>query len=158
MAGTYALNSLRLEKSFGIWSREYTPEFAPAQCGLDRFVALDKPADFVGREQAVAAADAAASGVGPRPRQLVTLELGGDVDAWGYEPVWSADGEVVGFTTSGGFGHHVGKSLAMAYVDAEALEGVGGGVSMVHVMGDETEAAVLTEPAFDPSGARMFRS
>ena len=38
------------------------------------------------------------------------------------------------------------------------LEGVGGGVSMVHVMGDETEAAVLTEPAFDPSGARMFRS
>jgi len=57
-----------------------------------------------------------------------------------------------------GYGHHVGKSLAMAYVDAEALEGVGGGVSMVHVMGDETEAAVLTEPAFDSSGARMFRS
>merc|ERR1740123_1794816 len=116
--GSYALNSLRLEKSFGIWSREYTPEFTPRMSGLDRFVSYKKDTDFIGKSAALA------EKLGSAPKkQLVTLEIHGvtNADAWGYEPVWSANGdERVGFTTSGGFGHSIGKSLAMAYVHPEA--------------------------------------
>ena len=34
----------------------------------------------------------------------------------GYEPIWSKNNERIGMTTSGGFGHNVNKSLAMAFV------------------------------------------
>lgn len=47
--GSYALNSLRLEKSFGIWSREYTPEFTALESSLDPFVSYKKKADFIGK-------------------------------------------------------------------------------------------------------------
>merc|ERR1712048_644081 len=75
-----------------------------------------------------------------------TLEIHGvtNADAWGYEPVWNA---------SGGFGHSVGKSLAMAYVDPKAAET---GMLSVHVLGARHAASVLTEPPYDPKGLRMF--
>ena len=78
--GIRALLSLGMEKSFGIWSREFTPDYTPAMCGLDRFVDYGK-ADFIGREAALADREAK-----PEHR-LVTLEIeSGNADAWGYEP------------------------------------------------------------------------
>ena len=54
LTGSYALNSLRLEKSFGIWSREYTPEFTALESALDPFVTFKKKTDFIGRTPALA--------------------------------------------------------------------------------------------------------
>ncbi len=108
--GGRALNSLRLEKSFGAWLREYTPDYTPFQAGLARFIDFEK-ADFVGREAALRLREEAPS------HRLVTLVVdAADADAYGDEPVL-AEGRVVGFTTSGGYGHTVEQSIALAYLE-----------------------------------------
>ncbi len=144
--GDRAIDSLRIEKGFGIWSTEFTQAYTPGETGLDRFIDWDKP-DFIGREAALAERAA-----GPK-RRLVTLDLGdSDADAVGDEPVWVGD-RVVGVTTSGSYGHHVQSSLALALVDADV---VASQVPVeVSVIGERRPAIVLTEPAYDPSGSRM---
>ena len=125
--GYNALLALRLEKSFGIWSAEFTQAYTPRMTGMDRWIAWDK-GEFVGRKAALAERD------GPPPsHQLVTLEIDAvDADASGYEPVWR-DGRKVGFVTSGGYGHSIGRSLAMALV---APEGAAVGTELtVHIVG-----------------------
>ena len=91
---------------------------------------------------------------GPPPeRQLVTLEIDAvDADATGYEPVWRS-GAIVGFVTSGGYGHTVGKSLAMALVAPEAAA-IGAELS-VHIVGAERKARVIKPSPYDPMGKAM---
>ncbi|MEL6297862.1 MAG: FAD-dependent oxidoreductase [Pseudomonadota bacterium] len=145
--GYNALNALRLEKSFGIWNAEFTRAYTPAQCGFDRFIAFDK-GDFIGREAAVAERD----GAGP-DKLLVTLDIAADdADASAFEPVWHGDARV-GFVTSGGYGHTIGKSLALAYVD-RAAAGIGTELG-VHVVGDKRPATVIPPSPYDPDGKRM---
>jgi len=144
--GGRALLSLRLEKSFGTWAREFRPIYDPFEAGLARFVDLRKN-DFVGRDAALKARDA-----GPK-RRLVTLVVADDgADAIGDEPVWH-DGKVVGWVTSGGYAHHVAKSLALAYVPAE-LAGAREGFA-VELLGDRRPAELAPAPLFDPEGRRM---
>ena len=144
--GTHALNSLRLEKSFGIWSREFSRDYTPAMSGLSRFVAYGKP-EFIGRDAALR--DHQAVPV----QRLVTLEIDADdSDVWGYEPIWQGD-ILAGFVTSGGYGHCAEKSLAMGYVKT-ALLGDGAAFE-VHVLGDRRGASLLPAPAIDPAGERM---
>jgi dimethylglycine dehydrogenase len=145
--GFNALLSLRLEKSFGIWSAEFTQGYTAAQTGMDRWIDWQKP-DFHGREAAMAERD----GAGPS-QVVVTLEVDAkDADASGYEPVWK-DGAMVGFVTSGGYGHTVGKSLAMAMVNADCA-GEGSELS-VHIVGVERSAKVIAPSPYDPSGKAM---
>ncbi|MFN3143761.1 MAG: FAD-dependent oxidoreductase [Paracoccaceae bacterium] len=145
--GFNAMLSTRLEKSFGIWSAEFTQDRTPAMTGMDRWIAWDK-GDFIGREAALAERD----GGGPA-RVLVTLEVEAeDADASGYEPVWAGE-ELVGFVTSGGFGHYTGTSLAMALVDrAHAAEGT---ALSVHVVGVARAARVVAPSPYDPAGKAM---
>ncbi len=145
--GFDAMGSTRLEKSFGIWSREFTQGYTPGMTGMDRWIDWDK-GDFVGRAAALAERD----GNGPA-QVLVTLEVDADgADASGFEPIWS-EGRRVGFVTSGGYGHHVGKSLAMALVD-RAKAAIGTGLT-VHVVGVERPATVIAPSPYDPSGSAM---
>ena len=89
------------------------------------------------------------------PQRLVTLEVDAlDADASGYEPVWK-DGRRVGFVTSGGYGHHVGKSLAMALVDVEHAQI--GEEFHTHVVGVERGARIIASNPYDPGGAVMRR-
>jgi len=144
--GARALGSLRLEKSFGTWAREFRPIYGPFEAGLDRFIDLTKT-DFIGKAAAVA--EKASGGV----RKLITLNVdANDADAIGDEPIWHKD-EVVGWVTSGGYGHHVGHSIAMGYVNNDvATETTGFEVELI---GERRGAIRLTAPAFDPSGKRM---
>ena len=145
--GFDALNALRLEKSFGIWSAEFTQDRTPAMTGMDRWIAWDK-GDFVGRDAAMAERD----GAGPA-RRLVTLEVDAeDADASGYEPVWAGD-DLVGFVTSGGYGHIVGKSLARALVDTDQASP--GTELKIHVVGRERAARVIAPSPYDPDGTAM---
>ena len=142
--GFYALNSLRLEKSFGIWSREFTQGYSPAMVGLDRFVAADK-GDFIG-----AAAFAAA---GAPAQRLVTLQIDAeDADAAGFEPLYHG-GEKVGFITSGGYGYALQQSLALALVDAAAA--APGTELETYIVGEPRRARIIEPSPHDPSGARM---
>ena len=145
--GYNALLSLRLEKSFGIWSTEFTQVYSPRQTGMDRWIAWQKP-DFVGREAALAVRD------GPAPKQsIVTLEVdAADADAAGYEPIWK-DGALVGYVTSGGYGHTVQKSLAMAMLD-DACTAVGTELK-VHIVGVARAARVIAASPYDPKGEAM---
>ncbi|MEM7214495.1 MAG: FAD-dependent oxidoreductase [Pseudomonadota bacterium] len=144
--GFNALLSLRLEKSFGIWSAEFTQGYTAAQTGMDRWIDWEK--EFVGKSAAVTERD----GNGPT-QKVVTLEIDSeDADASGFEPVWS-DGALVGFVTSGGYGHTVGKSLAMAMVNVEKCSE--GTDLNVHIVGVEKSARVIASSPYDPSGSAM---
>lgn len=145
--GFNALLSLRLEKSFGIWSAEFTQGYTPAQTGMDRWIAWDKP-DFIGKEAAQSERDA-----GGPSTHIVTLEIDAeDADASGFEPVWQ-NGKRVGFVTSGGYGHTTGKSLAMAMLDRAAT--AEGTQLTVHIVGAERPARVIAPSPYDPSGKAM---
>jgi dimethylglycine dehydrogenase len=145
--GFSAVNALRLEKSFGIWSREFTQAYTAAETGMDRWIAFDK-GEFVGRAAALKDSKSNA----PR-RNLVTLAIDArDADASGYEPVW-LKGRRVGFITSGGYGHTVGKSLAMALVDQEVSEP--GTELSTHVVGLERPARVIEASPCDRQGLKM---
>ncbi|MCE8511969.1 FAD-dependent oxidoreductase [Ruegeria pomeroyi] len=145
--GFNALLSTRIEKSFGIWSAEFTQDRTPGMTAMDRWIAWDK-GDFIGRAAAIAERD----GNGPA-RVQVTLEVeAADADASGYEPVW-ADGTQIGFVTSGAYGHYTGKSLAMALVDRDRAQ-PGTKVS-VHVVGVERPAKIIAPSPYDPDGKAM---
>ncbi len=143
--GMYALNSLRLEKGFGIWSREFSRDYTPHEAGLQRFLDYDRPG-FVGREAAIRDRDT------PPRRRLVTLAVDSrDADAAGYEPICRGT-ELVGFVTSGGYGHTVRSSLAMGYLDSSVTAGT---ALTVTILGEARACQVLEQPMVDPSGARL---
>jgi dimethylglycine dehydrogenase len=144
--GMRAMMSLRLEKSFGAWLREFKPEYTPAETGMERFVAFQKE-DFVGREAAVRARD------NPPERKLTTLVVEAeDADVWGDEPIWS-NGSIVGYVTSGGYGHHVDRSIALGFVPSERV--ADGERFEIEILGERRPATVTTKPLFDPEGTRM---
>ena len=151
--GMRALMSLRLEKSYGTWFREYRPIYTPAEGGITRYIRLDH--DFIGR----AAHEAEVADGGPK-RRLVAMVVEPDPDApadvIGDEPIWH-DGQVVGWVTSGGYGHHVKESIALGYVPAELAtpDGPGGGGFDIEIIGRRRPARLQPEPLFDPQGLRM---
>ncbi len=145
--GFNALLSLRLEKSFGIWSAEFRQEYTPRMTGMDRWIDWQKE-DFIGRAAAMTERDK-----GEPTHQLTTLEVDAvDADASGYEPIWH-DGRRVGFVTSGGYGHSLGKSLAMAMIEP-GLAAPGSELT-THIVGIERPARVIANSPYDPQGKAM---
>lgn len=145
--GGRALMSLRLEKNYGVWSTDFRPDFTVGEAGLDSFVYFDKPVDFVGK---AAALEERARG--PRRQRVNLVVNASDADANGDEPILH-DGKYVGFVTSGGYGHCVGRSFAMGYVDAGLLsESI---TFQVEILGELRSAKIQAVPAYDPTGARM---
>ncbi|MEM7334767.1 MAG: FAD-dependent oxidoreductase [Chloroflexota bacterium] len=144
--GTYAMNSLRLEKAYAGWGVELTNEITPVEAKLDRFVKLDK--DFVGKDAVLRAKDGDDVGIA-----IVYVEVdAGDTDVAGGEAVMLGD-EVIGVTTSGGYGHHVGKSLAFAYVNNG--HDAPGSTFDIEILGERRQATVLSKPVYDPKNERL---
>lgn len=145
--GFNATNSLRLEKGFGIWNREFTQGYTAGMTGMDRFVSFDK-GDFIGREAALKEKSANSN-----QRVLATIEVqASDADASGFEPIWK-DGKLVGHVTSGGYGYTVGKSLALALLDRDVA--AEGNELVTHIVGQERPARVLPSSPYDPGGRAM---
>jgi dimethylglycine dehydrogenase len=145
--GFNAVLSLRLEKSFGIWSREFTASYTPKMSGLDRYVALEK-GPFIGSHAARRARDSGTPG-----QKLVTLEVHSeDADAVGFEPIWLGDRRV-GFVTSGGYGHCVRKSLALAYLAEDVIHE--GAHFDIDVVGERRRCTLIATSAYDPANTRM---
>jgi dimethylglycine dehydrogenase len=145
--GMRAMMSLRLEKGFGSWMREFRPDYMPAETGLDRFVAYGKPAGFIGKAPALAEREA-----GPARRLCTFAVDAADADVWGDEPIW-LDGEVAGFCTSGGYAHHAGVSVAIGFLPTGAI--AVGRAAEIEILGERRGARVFTRPLFDPEGVRM---
>ena len=144
--GSRALMSLRVEKGYGSWGRDYSPEYWPQECGLDKLIKSNK--DFLNKEawQAIATK--------PPRDVMVMLEIDAqEADATGGEPVFLPDGTPAGQVSSGTYGYFVRKSLAIAYINAEHAKP---GTSVhVAILGRPHAARILSEPAFDPAGARL---
>jgi dimethylglycine dehydrogenase len=151
--GMRALMSLRLEKNYGTWFREYRPIYTPLEGGIERYLRLDH--EFIGR----AAHEAELAAGGPK-RRLVAFVVDPDpddpADVIGDEPIWHG-GAVVGWVTSGGYGHHVRQSIALGYVPSELAtpDGPGGNGFEIEIIGRRRPARLQPEPLFDPKGLRM---
>lgn len=145
--GMRAMMSLRLDKFFGSWLSEFSPDYTPAETGMDRFIAWSKTTDFIGR------AAAEAERASPPERVLCAFEVAAeDADVQGYEPVW-IDGEVRGFCTSGGYSHHAGKSIALALVPRDmATDGL---QAEIEILGKMCAARRIATPLYDADGAVM---
>ena len=144
--GMRAMMSLRLDRHFGSWLSEFSPDYTAAETGMDCFISFKKNADFIGR--AVAEAERAT----PPARTLAVFEVDADdADVVAYEPVF-IDGTVQGFCTSGGYSHHAGKSIAMALIPRAHAQ-IGKKVE-IEIMG-QLRAAVHIEPTFDPQGSKI---
>jgi dimethylglycine dehydrogenase len=148
--GFRALMSLRLEKSYGTWFREYRPIYTPLEAGIGHYLKLDH--DFIGR-----AAHEAEAERGPA-RRLVTFVVEPDpsnpADVTGDEPIWH-DGKVVGWITSGGYGHSVGASIALGYVPTELAAPDAPGAFEIEIVGRRRPARIQPHPLHDPEGTRM---
>jgi dimethylglycine dehydrogenase len=146
LIGDRAIDSLRLEKGYGIWSAEFRQDITPGMSGLDRFVAFDKD-DFIGRDAATWEREHGVT------RRLVLLEVDAlDADARKDDGIW-LDGRLVGVVTSGAYGHHVGLSLALAYLDPE-VTAVERDLT-VYVVGEPRSARILPGIPYDPLGLRL---
>jgi len=145
--GMRAMMSLRLDKFFGSWLSEFSPDYTAAETGLDRFISFKKNADFIGRAAAEAEREAGSA------RKLCAFEVdANDADVNAYEPIWLG-GEVVGFCTSGGYSHHAGKSIAQGFVPLDqAYDGL---EVEIEILGKMCKARLITTPLFDVDGARM---
>ena len=145
--GMRAMMSLRLDKFFGSWMAEFSPDYTAAETGLDRFISFKKNTAFIGR------AAAEAERATPPERQLVSFKVAAqDADVQGYEPIW-LEGAVVGFCTSGGYSHFSGTSVALGFVPrARAIEGL---EVEIEILGQMRPATLITTPLFDPEGTAM---
>jgi dimethylglycine dehydrogenase len=144
--GTYAMNSLRMEKAYRGWGSELTNEVGPVAADMERFVARDK--DFTGK-----AAVLREKQEGPKIRLVYLAVDAVDNDSYGNEPIYHAGGDKpVGLTTGGAFGHAVGQSLAFAYVETDLAKP--GERFEVLMMGRRVGAQILAEPAWDPQNQR----
>jgi dimethylglycine dehydrogenase len=145
--GMRAMMSLRLDRFFGSWQREYSPDYTAAETGLDRFIAFKKPVDFIGR----AAAELERK-TGPS-KVLCMFEVDAeDADVLAWEPIWLGK-DVVGFCTSGGYSHWTGKSLAFGFLPAVQEPNIQ--TVEIEILGELRKAKKLDAPIFDPKAERI---
>ena len=145
--GGRALGSLRIEKGYGSWGREYSPEYWPQEVSLDGLIKLDK--DFLNKKAYLKLKDNA-----PRDRlSIFELEVTDNADATGGEPIFLTDGTPVGRVTSGAYGYSVGKSLALGFIKDGVAEP--GDTVEIYVLGKPHKATLLVDPPFDPNGVKL---
>ena len=145
--GIYAMESMRLEKCYRSWKGDLSTDYSPLTGALDRFIRLGKPADFIGKVALQAEHESGS------PERFVPLIVeAGTVDAVYLSTVWKGD-QPVGLVTSGGYGHRIGKSIALAYVRRDLA--VEGKLLEVEILGRRIRATVGSEPLYDPANERL---
>jgi glycine cleavage system aminomethyltransferase T len=147
VAGRAAFDTLRLEKGYRLWGADMHTEYRPDEAGVGFAVKLGKD-PFIGQEALRSRETDSTAG-----RRLCCLQLiDPTVVVMGKEPVFLAD-EVLGYVTSAGFEYSTEESLAYAYLPAGYA--VIGTVVEVEYFGERFPAAVVSEPRWDPEGARL---
>jgi dimethylglycine dehydrogenase len=145
--GGRSLGCLRIEKGYGSWSREYSPEYWPQEVGFAGLIKMDKP-EFLGKAAYAKIKD------NPPREMLVSMTVETtNADASGGEPVFLPDGTPVGRVSSGAYGFSVGKSCALCFIKTE--HAVAGNAFDIAILGKPHRAVMLDAPAFDPKGERL---
>ena len=145
--GMRAMMSLRLDKFFGSWAREFSPDYFPGETGIDSFIRWNKEADWIGKAAALKE-----KAEGPKRRLCAFVVDAADADVVAYEPIW-VDGKVVGFCTSGGYSHWTGQSVAQGFLPVDMIrEGL---ECEIEILGERRTAHMITGALWDRDGARM---
>jgi dimethylglycine dehydrogenase len=145
MFGMYAMDSMRLEKGYLGWKSEMNVQHTPLETNVAWTVKMDK--DFIGMD---GLEKQKAAGI---QRRLVCLVCAAEAaDPWGYNPIFSGD-RIIGMTSSGGYGHRIGKSIALGYVTPDLA--MPGTKLEVEVLGRKLPAEVVSMPLYDPKNEKM---
>ena len=143
--GARALLSMRLEKGWGVWTLEYRPDFNAIESGMDAFINWNK--EFVGKQATLADREA-----GPQ-QKLVTMIIDVDGIDVSHDEAILVENKAVGYISSGGYAHHVERSMAMGYVTTEFSEP--GTKLQVEILGKLYDAEILGEALYDANGEKM---
>ena len=152
-AGYRAIDSLRLEKGYRAWAADISPDYTPLEAGLRFAVAFDKTADFIGRDALLRQRDA------PLAKRLVTLTAEDDPELLltGRETILR-DGERVGWLSSGGYGHTIGKHIGLGYVrhaDGVTTDYLRAGTYRIESANRQVNAELHLGPLYDPDNSRV---
>jgi len=144
--GMYAMDSMRLEKCYRSWKVDLSTDYTLLTGGLDRFVKLDKP-EFIGKAALEAERQTGS------PERFVPLLLDGETtDAPYLATVWHGE-DRVGLVTSGGYGHRINRSIALATIRSD-LSRAGTRVE-IEIFGKRISAIVAEEPLYDPANEKL---
>jgi dimethylglycine dehydrogenase len=145
--GYRALDSMRLEKAYRLWGADMSADYTPLEAGMGRFVDFEK-GDFIGRDALLRQRERGVE------RALACLVIdAADADPHAYEPIL-AGRETIGYVASGGYGHTVEKTIALAYLPTEHLEP--GTELAVEILGERRPARVVEQPLYDPENERLL--
>ena len=150
--GFHALDSLRMEKAYRAWGKDITAQDTPLEAGISFAVSSDKKVDFNGRDAFLRQRE-----VG-RDRRLVIFILDDPEPLiLGDEPIYR-NGTIVGLITSGAFGHTIGRSIGMGYVencDGVDDDFIGDGTYEIEISSKRFSASASLRPPYDPDGVRI---
>jgi 4-methylaminobutanoate oxidase (formaldehyde-forming) len=148
-AGHYAINSLRLEKGYRAWGAELSPDDSPLEAGLS--FAIDWNKEFIGKEALQKQKEK------PLSRKLFTFVLRDPEQAlWGSEPIY-LDGQPVGYTSSGSYGHSVGGAVGMGYIKGDFdWKQIASRKLEIGVNGKRMAAAAYLKPPYDSERKRIL--
>ncbi len=152
--GYHAMDSLRLEKAYRHWGHDITDEDTPLEAGLGFAVAWDKSCGFIGRDTLLQKRQ-----IGPARRLVQFKLLNPENLLYHNEPVWR-DGVIVGYLSSGAYGHTLGAAIGMGYisdptggtVDAAFIEG---GNYEIEIACERVPATASLRPLYDPANSRI---
>jgi 4-methylaminobutanoate oxidase (formaldehyde-forming) len=152
-AGHYAINSLRLEKGYRAWGADISPDDTPLEADLAFVITWDKDIPFIGRQSLL---KQKANGL---TRRLVTFVLQDPEPVlWGSEPIYR-NGQPVGYTTSGSYGHTLGAAIGMGYVRNQAgvtPDFIRAGKYEIGVNGRRYPATPHLRAPYDPERKRIL--
>ena len=151
-AGYHALDSLRMEKAYRHWSHDITDEDTPLEAGLGFTVKFDKPGGFIGRDALLKQQE---QGLDRRLLQFRLLDP--EPLLYHNEPVWRQD-RIIGHITSGSYGHTLGSSIGLGYVDTSKVGDVSelvGDTLEIEIAGDRFQAEASLRPMYDPGNKRI---
>ena len=145
--GMYALNALRIEKGYRAWKGDLSTDYSLLEAGLGRFIDFEKNTGFPGRDALLAERNA-----GPAKQTVGLMIDAGAADAPYMASLWK-DGDLVGETTSGGWGYRVGASIAIGMLRSDLAEP--GTEVEIDIFGEMRRATVHDLPFWDPKNERI---
>ena len=144
--GSYALNSMRIEKAYHGWGSDFGSEYTMFDAGLEKFIDFDKP-EFIGKKSVIQQKDSK-----PEWRFLRLVVDMDDAEPLPSDPVIS-NGRCVGYVTSAAFGYRVGKCIALAYLDNEVPENTT--EFEIEILGKLQPACLCQTAFYDPDNHRL---
>ncbi len=150
LCGMHMMDSARIEKAFRHFGHDITCEDHVLEAGLGFAVKTSKP-DFIGRDAVLRKKDE-----GLKTRMLQFQLTDPEPLLYHNEPILR-DGEIVGYLSSGAYGHHLGAAIGMGYVpcEGETAEQVLGSRYEVDVCGTRVPAKASLRPLYDPKSERV---